>query len=300
MKFSKQALTIPNLILYLKNKGLNINDDDSTNRALFYIGYDRLKTYMRPFQGQDKVFKKDSSFEDIVKLYDYDRDLRIICLDALDKIEISLRAHIVNMIGSEEGSHYCYEEKYFNPPKKKEKDTAAKIKTLATKWENLSIEHYRKKHRESSLPPIWCLGDISKIYASLKINYRKEIAANFKLPESLLVSWFTTLSTLRNICAHDGRLFNMNLAVNAPKPHKKEYAEHFPFIRDQDSPNFLNIKTCYVRLVIIKILLDAIDPVFSKKWKVILINHLNTRPSLLSEMGFPTGWERFNLWITPK
>jgi abortive infection bacteriophage resistance protein len=299
MKFSKPALTIPNLILYLKNKGLNINDDDSTNRALFYIGYDKLKIYMRHFQGQDNVFKKDSSFEDIVRLYDYDKDLRIICLDALDKIEIALRARIVNIIGSEGEPHCCYEEKYFNPPKKREEGATTKIKIPAVKWEHLSIEHYHKKYKEPFLPPIWCLGDISKIYASLKINYRKEIAADFKLPESLLVSWFTTLSTLRNICVHHGSLFNMNLAVNAPKPHKKKYAEHFPFIRNQDSPNFLNIKSCYARLVIVKILLDAIDPIFSQKWKVILINHLNTRPSLLSEMGFPTGWAHFKLWTIP-
>jgi hypothetical protein len=43
-----------------------------------------------------KTFVAGATFADIVTLYNFDRELRVLCLDAIERIEVALRASIVN------------------------------------------------------------------------------------------------------------------------------------------------------------------------------------------------------------
>ena len=98
MNYSKPAITIQDQIAKLKARGLRFDDEALAESYLSNISYYRLRAYTYPFQDNndpDHPFKVDISFEDIIKLYVFDRKLRNLLFDALEKIEISFRTQII-------------------------------------------------------------------------------------------------------------------------------------------------------------------------------------------------------------
>lgn len=53
---------------------------------------------MRPFQFKDSEhqFKENVHFEQLIQLYSFDRHLRLLAIDAIERIEVSIRAHLSN------------------------------------------------------------------------------------------------------------------------------------------------------------------------------------------------------------
>jgi len=94
MKYTKKPLTIEEQIAKLKQRGLIIIDDNSTANYLANISYYRLRAYTFPFQDNNNetndhhFFRNDISFKDILDLYCFDRRLRLLILNALEKIEV--------------------------------------------------------------------------------------------------------------------------------------------------------------------------------------------------------------------
>jgi abortive infection bacteriophage resistance protein len=88
MQYSKPASTISEQIELLKRRGLYINDDNSAAHYLNNISYYRLEGYWWPMQ-RDKInhfFKPHSRFEDVISLYNFDRELRILLFDVIERI----------------------------------------------------------------------------------------------------------------------------------------------------------------------------------------------------------------------
>ena len=286
-RFSKPALSATDLISFVEGKGLIVSDRAYALRCLTYLGYYRLKIYMRPFENVHKKFNGGTTFEQIVEVYDFDRKLRLLCLDAIERIEVALRSHIINIMGSHGGPHFYYREEFFEC-----KEAVTSIRRLGEKGKHLSITHYKKEYDEPYLPAIWCLteastfGQLSKLYADLQITYRKEIARGFGFDESICVSWFRTLSAMRNICAHHGRLWNAEMHVNAPKKARK-YANEL-----------VDNTRCYSRLVVLRGLLKEIDPNGGHGWLPELIALIDGRPTSvdLVAMGFPPDWKSRPIW----
>jgi abortive infection bacteriophage resistance protein len=168
-------------------------------------------------------FREGSTFQSLVELYVYDKRLKILMLDVLERIEIALRANITLQLG--QYSPWAYREGDFlnqgfvnkiHPGK-----TESVYTTLIDRFDSMvvnskseSVEHFRNKY-SSHLPiwaavELWDFGMLSKFYSGLK--YKDQIAiANIyglqKKPE-VLASWIRTLADVRNICAHHGRLWN--------------------------------------------------------------------------------------------
>ena len=285
--FSKPALPISELISFLRDKGLQFRDLEYAEHCLSYIGYYRLKIYTRAFEDGRKKFYPGTFFEDVIETYDFDRRLRVLCLSALEKVEIALRAQIINVMGAHGGPHFYYEEKYF-----KSERAADSLRKLGAKdTRSLPIRHYKSQYNNPDLPPIWCLaeistfGDTSHCFANLDKEYRKEISSSFGENESVCVSWIRTLSTLRNICAHHDRLWNADLVVNRPIQAKKYGSE-------------LSTDRVYSRMVIMRVLLRRIDHQRGSKWIQDLKYLIDDRPRKvrLEDLGFDGGWNETPDW----
>lgn len=287
--FSKPALSVNELIAFLQSKGLQFRDLAYAEHCLSYIGYYRLKIYTRAFEDSNKNFSVGTSFEDIIEIYDFDRRLRVLCLSALEKIEIALRAQIINVMGAHGGPHFYYEEKYFQ-----NKKAVNSLRNLGSKdTRSLPVKHYRAQYDSPHLPPIWCLaevstfGDVSHCFADLDLEYRKEISSAFGENETVCVSWIRALSTLRNICAHHDRLWNSDLVVNRPVLAKKYRSE-------------LATDRVYSRLVIMRVLLGRIDHQRGRTWIEDLKSLVADKPSKvrLQDMGFDQSWDATPAWST--
>lgn len=87
----------------LKGRGLQVDDDVAALNYLGRLGYYRLSGYLYPFRdfeitkdAQGKLtgtrrvddFMQGSHFEDAVKLYVFDKKLRMLALDGLERIEM--------------------------------------------------------------------------------------------------------------------------------------------------------------------------------------------------------------------
>lgn len=286
--FSKPAKSAEDLITFLKRRGLLIANQDDASHAISYIGYYHLKIYMRALElPEKKIFRDGTTFEQIVDIYEFDRRLRLICLDAVERIEVALRAHIINIMGIHGGPHFYYEEKFFET-----KSAVTAARKLGENGKHLSITHYRKEYHDPSLPPIWSLmeastfGEISRMYADLEPIYREQIAGGFNLDEKVCVSWFRTVATLRNTCAHHGRLYNAEMLVNRPKKAKAYSAE------------LADNRKLYSRLVVLKIMLNSCDLHKKHDWSDRVIELIENRPAPieLNDMGIPTNWTTRPLW----
>ncbi|SDR87330.1 Abi family protein [Pseudomonas trivialis] len=111
--FSKPAIDVQAQVELLRHRGLAIEDETRAESFLQSVSYFRLSPYMRPFQiadDRDHRFRDDSQFNQLTRLYDFDRRLRLLTLDAIERVEVASRSVISNHMGPTHGSHW-----YINP-----------------------------------------------------------------------------------------------------------------------------------------------------------------------------------------
>lgn len=92
----KVPKTYEEQVSILKERGLHIENEQKAIEVLKRINYYRLTAYGLTLKTSDKAdqFKSGISFEHILKLYEFDKELRLLLLDAIESIETAFRAHI--------------------------------------------------------------------------------------------------------------------------------------------------------------------------------------------------------------
>ncbi len=298
--YTKPAKTIQDLLHHLVGKGLNAAGlQPKALSSLQFIGYYRLLIYMRPLQDhQSKVFYPGIDVDDILALYDFDRKLRILCLEAIERIEVAIRAAIINTLAPNPavGPHFFTDSVHFETHDAHREFMKS---VIGLRVKNPVVAHYYKHYNTPSLPPIWTaletmtFGDVSRLFSKLHITHRKNIAAHFSYDESILSSWFRSINLLRNVCAHHGRLWNANLLVDTPKFANSIMAEY---------PSNVHRGRFAVKAVTLAALLKDIDP--SSDWKHRLKALMAACPAASfakagmtpTIMGFSPGWEQRQFW----
>ncbi len=96
MHYAKPPKNIQEQIELLKERRLIISDDEVALNKLEHIGYFRFTRYCKFFQSEDNIFHPDTTFQMILDTYVFDRKLRLLTIDAIEKIEVSLKANINN------------------------------------------------------------------------------------------------------------------------------------------------------------------------------------------------------------
>ena len=98
MQFTKPPLNIDEQIELLESRGLVINDKNFAKQKLCNINYYRLSAYMLPFQkphNPSHQFLDNITFENIIQLCSFDRALRVLVFDAIERVEVALRTQII-------------------------------------------------------------------------------------------------------------------------------------------------------------------------------------------------------------
>ena len=140
--YSKPAKNPHALLRHLRTKGLNTRGQrDKAIKALEFIGYFRLLIYMRPLQDAAKQFHPGVRVDDILALYDFDRRLRLVCLDAIDRIEVAFRAAIANTLANDRscGPHFYLDAIHFQGLDE-HRDFLKNV--LGLRIKNAPIKHY--------------------------------------------------------------------------------------------------------------------------------------------------------------
>lgn len=304
--FNKPHLEPLELIAKLRKQGMAI-DSRSALPYLEQVGGYRMKGYWYQWLDQEeKVFRHHASFDQVIERYEFDRELRKITSDALERIELMVRAAISNVMSKHEGPHWFTKPELFKPVGRPaaegDQENRKQVKKplldrVADEVEWMArkpfIEHYRSKYCEPSLPPSWaiseCLsfGSWSIAYPTLaNSQYRKEICRRFRVEEpDVFRSWIHALSVMRNTVAHHGRLLGTMTSVT-PREYRSWGLE---FATDQS-------RTFFVTATVINFLCQSIKR--GPEWKPELGVLFAKYPGIPIQqgLGFPEGWGNAPGW----
>ena len=303
--YQKPFISCKDQIVQLKSRGLIIDDELKPQHILDKIGYYRLSGYWFPLLANPKTnhrFKPESNFSTAFKLYCFDNELRKLIFSELIKIEIAIRAKIVHVL-SEKYDPFWYLNRQLFSEKDDHEEIISEFKEMYKRSDEQFIIHFKKRY-SNELPPSWMIfevatfGKLSKLFSILNVsNEKKEISHYYGIEENVFSSWLHALVYVRNICAHNTRLWNRILSITPQVPLTLgndwiKITSQYNTIRHEDVP--INNRVYFI-LCIIRYLLLTINPQsnFNFKIKSLLDKYLIVDKRAL---GFTDLWEDEALW----
>lgn len=294
--FDKPAIPIDDQVALLAKRGLLYDDAIRVAHYLTFIGYYRLSGYCRYYYtdlaSAEPEFQANTSFDDVLNLYVFDRKLRNLLMDALERIEIAAKATITNAASLAGGPFWLTEAKSFDYGQhefvmKLVEDALGKERE---NHQHTFIAHFYRRYDDPAYPPGWMLlealsfASVSKIYKRLKGTHRQVASRHFGLQHDILESWLHALSFARNVCAHHQRIWNRTFTIQPKIP--RQLAGSWPL----DTGNAL-----YSVCAMIHVLMTEIAD--GSQWSNRLRDLINARPGVpLHLMGFPNNWEQYEPW----
>lgn len=328
--FQKPPLPVPQQLELLKQRGLTILNEERAQRFLEVVTLFRLSPYMRPFQqpsDTDHGFMAGTTLRQIVAVYNFDRELRNLIMDAIERFEVAVRAGINNhMSNSASDAHWYQESLNFNRyydharllneiQKKLDEEKSAYLrearkidnsrapepaKTLRKEQRRRDnyFRYYGQEYDQPELPPSWAvleelsIGSLSHLYSGIARDAdRKHIAKRFGVSQEVLASWLHTLTFVRNCCAHHARLWNRELSVPPKLPNKDsnwQIPRASSALPDPD-------RRIYIVLMMLTHLMQHVSP--DSRWVLRLKTLLERDADIsLPSMGFPESWQTMPFW----
>lgn len=327
-QFTKPAITVAEQLALLKERGLDIQDEARAGLFLEAVSFFRLTPYMRPFQVSDDPehgFRPGAGFRQLSQLYDFDRRLRLLVIDAIERTEVAVRAIASNHMGPSYGSHWYLQPELFKDrynhrrlldgiedvqrkalqyysresariDRLRNAEPVRKAELKQRRAQESYARHYALNYSSPPLMPGWAmleeltLGELSHLFQGLaKDNDRKIIAQQLDVPGPLLESWLHTLTSVRNICAHHGRLWNRELGIKPELPRHPDFAW----------PKSLRQGTQHTRvgvvLAVLHHLMQRVSP--HTHWHQNLAELFESYPEIpKTAMGLPEDWKEDAFW----
>ena len=235
--YDKAPISYENQLDILKERGLIVKD---TSKALSYlkeINYYRLSAYFLPYQETKDKFNKGIDFHQIISTYTFDRELRLLVFDCIERIEVAIRTQFIySMAINYNNSHWQDDKQHFIKPFYNKignlidpfsdfQNIISRAKTA--RRPEVFIKHYIEEYSSPSNPPSWMcfelltMGELSHLYRGLRNNSdKKRIAQFFDVHHTVFLSWLHSLTYVRNLCAHHSRLWNRDLAIEPDRLKK--------------------------------------------------------------------------------
>jgi abortive infection bacteriophage resistance protein len=289
--FKKPSLSIANQIALMEKRGLVIADRGLAEHALAYISYYRLRAYWFYFEvdpsNPDHPLRLGTTLEEVLALYDFDRRLRLLINDGIERIEVAARGSWAYRLAMAYGPHGYLEKGLYRNANQYRKNLE-QLESEISRSHDTFIEHYHKAYGDPLLPPVWMVSEVisfgllSKWVSALASRGdRQAIARTLGLNERVLTSFLHHLATVRNICAHHGRLWNRRLTVTTILP-----ASPPPLA---GSINSAADRQIYNTLVIMMHIMRQIAP--QSDWSIRVRELLDEHPEQdYTAMGFPSSW----------
>jgi abortive infection bacteriophage resistance protein len=298
VEFTKPPLDIPAQIELLKNRGMSFVDEARASRVLSHVNYYRLRAYWLPFEevGNDQSQQANHSFIDgtdfdaVYSLYVFDRNLRVLLLEAIERVEIALRTHWAQVLAEKYGAHAYLQKNIFYKEDIFDSCLSSLDEELSRSKETF-VKHYKTKYTNPSRPPIWAicelltLGGLSKWIENInKRQDRQAIASRLNLDEVVVRAFAHHLTHVRNICAHHGRVWNRKFTLIMTLPNR-------PFtLSSQFNKDKLDERKVYNTLVMLCWCIRAINPqtTWPERVKALLLTRSEHD---LNAMGALAGWQ---------
>lgn len=304
MKYTKPPRTFEEQADLLLSRGM-AGDRKLIIERLSQVSYYRLSGYWYPFRQPDPTdanqriddFTPGTSFDVVWNRYVFDRRLRLLVLDAIERIEVTTRTQLAYH-HAHAFDAFAYATDANSLPACSGKARAAflqSIKIEINRSKDTFVKHFYAKYgNEHTHLPVWMaieimtFGSVLTCFRGSPHKIKQAIASNFNMPAKVFESWLLTLNTVRNICAHHSRLWNREIGTAPLIPLQKDYPEWH-------QPQTISNNRVFAALTICKWSLDRIAP--QSRWADRLRALLHEFPDIpLVSMGFPADWEQCPIW----
>ena len=319
MTYARPWMSFQDQLEQLKSRGMDAGDEAAAVRYLERIGYYRLSAYWYPFRmwslqqavGNGLIthertddFFPATHFLDAVNLYLFDKKVRLLVLDALERIEVALRVDMAFLLGERNTFAHLHASEFHPGFSSKPAGNGLTVHEawlgrylqLVSRSKEDFVKHYHQSHGPE-LPiwvaiEVWDFGTMSQLFAMMKVPDQQRIAAKYGVPDwKVFQSWVRSLSYLRNLAAHHSRLWNRNVVAQPKLPDAGQinWCDAFAGKNDLLAKPFLLLAIC-------RHMVRRICP--NTRWHIRLKEHLDafpaqqaTKPRSLADMGTPPDWQ---------
>jgi abortive infection bacteriophage resistance protein len=252
-------------------------------------------------------FAPGASFDAALALYAFDKQLRLLVLEAIEQIEIAARVDIAHYLGAVDTFAHVNPallDGNFTTPgaggaQSLHDAWMGKLADCTSRSREEFVDHYRTKYGQP-LPiwvaiEVWDFGLVSKFTNGMRFTDKLAMATRFGVPNApVFASWLRSINYLRNLAAHHSRVWNRNI-VDQPKMPKVGQVPQF----DPVIPT-CQVKRVYPLLCILAYLMCRTRQ--DTDWHTRLAAHLIAFPATgvggvdLSDMGCPADWQTHAFW----
>ena len=174
---------------------------------------------MRAYYVDDQHnFVSGTTFEEIINLYYFDGELKLLLLEVLEKIEINFKTKIINELCSfYQTAHRFMKPEVFITPTAYSAINSMIVDTINKNKDSAFIKHYYQKYDTPDLPAIRMIlqimpfGAVCMLYNSLGASNKKIIAKKHDIQRKVFSSRIVCMAYLRNLSAHSDRVRNRTM-----------------------------------------------------------------------------------------
>jgi abortive infection bacteriophage resistance protein len=298
MKYTKPPKSFPEQADLLLSRGLIANRGLLIAR-LSEVNYYRLSAYWHPFRQPNSDFLQlDTRFETIWDRYVFDRQLRVLTMDAIERAEISIRTRLTNTFCLKYGAFGHIDRKNLSGLSIDDhRFFLIKIRKEESRSKEKFVEHFHNKYTSETDLPLWMaselmdFGTMFTLFRGVETPLKQHTALAYGISDRVLESWLIGLNTIRNICAHHARLWNRTLGTPIMIPRKNKHP-------DWHTPVDITLADRHVFgvLSVLRYMLRQIAP--QSGWHNRLEQPIEVRhPQIpLAQMGFSENWKDSPIW----
>lgn len=218
----RKAITLDEQIALLRSRNMTITNEGKAKEILFDVGYFRMGFYWFPFEAsypkkhhRTHEFSDGTDFDNAVKLYYFDFNLRNILLKPLSRIEIAFRTKVAYIVSNKykNSPTWFVDTNVVSTPQARSFERKV-YRQILEKTPLIALHH--RHHINDKFAPAWktlefmTLGEVVHLYKSIKDEDLKlEVAKEFgikKLPT--FENYLNVIKDLRNTCAHGNVLYD--------------------------------------------------------------------------------------------
>lgn len=277
---NKTPLTHDEQVERIKSKGIIIDDEELLKKTLQFHSYHRINDFIDVVSYHNNTMKT-IAIERVYDLYEFDRLLRKLLLTILEPIEVSLKAHINYLIAMKYGPLGYGDHQNFNNQRYHEQFLRHLTDQLGHGAESIDLRQIKRRAR---FVPVWLalenasFGLVSQLYSNLSLSDQGDIGMRYYgIKPHYLRTWYHSLASIRNICAHYGRLSYRPLKIT-------------PKLFDKEKKAGMKNDSIFAILYIMRKLTTSHD-----QWQSFLTDFkrlVHQTPSLdVSSLGLTEGWE---------
>ncbi|CAM3438137.1 Abi family protein [Isoptericola cucumis] len=250
-EYTKEWLSLDQQVEKLAQRGVDVAPREATAELLARIGYYRLTGYLYPFRNSEQFtdedrkvrtivlsdYKPGASIRHVARVIDFDRRLRMLVMDGVERIEVAVRMRVGYVLGHRSAfahldpraflpsfvEHQMDRETGWRTRPSKHAEWLGRVAERRDRSDEAFVAHFRDKY--DGQMPIWALteilelGHLSRLYQGLNDDDAAEIAQAFGVPtKRLLANWLASVNYVRNVAAHHARLFNRKLQYAPSRP----------------------------------------------------------------------------------